>query len=469
MPDPDLIIVGGGAAAFAAATKASDLGRTALMINAGLPIGGTCVNVGCVPSKHLLAVGSEHYYGSRPGFEAVVPGTGSTLDFAAAIDGKQRTVSGLREKNYADVLASLSGVELVEARARFTGHGAVEAAGQVYRSERILITTGASTKRLNIPGLDEAGYHTNTTIMDLEDLPESLVVIGGGPQGLEIGQMFRHLGSMVTILMSRDRLLPREEPEVSAEILAALESEGIEVCLGARLERVSVRGGQKIATFADDAGGRRSVAGAELFLAPGLQGNTADIGLEAIGLTPTDRGFLAVHANYQTDAAGVFAAGDVTGLANLETVAAKEGSITAENALTGSTRTINYDHVPRAVFTTPEVASVGITEEEEMERYNACACRTVPMSMVPRAEAVGETRGLFKMVIHPQNSKILGVHIVAPHASELIHEATLAVKFGLTVDDIIDTVHVFPTLSEGIKRAAQAFTRDISQMSCCVE
>ena len=141
----------------------------------------------------------------------------------------------------------------------------------------------------------------------------------------------------------------------------------------------------------------------------------------------------------------------------------------ADNALTESVRSINYDHVPHAVFTNPQVASVGITEEEGMQRFNACSCRTIYMDVVPKAQAIKEDRGVFKMVIHPESSKIVGMHIVSPNAADLIHEATLAVKFGLTIDDIIDTVHVFPTLSEGIKRVAQAFTRDVSQMSCCVE
>ena len=165
----------------------------------------------------------------------------------------------------------------------------------------------------------------------------------------------------------------------------------------------------------------------------------------------------------------MFAAGDCTGKMLLETVAAKEGSLAAENAFTVPVRSINYDHVPSAVFTNPQVASVGITEEEEMRRFNTCSCRTIYMDVVPKAEAIKEDRGAFKMVIHPRSSKILGVHIVSPNAAELIHEAALAVKFGLTVDDIIDTVHVFPTLSEGIKRVAQALTRDVSAMSCCVE
>jgi len=153
----------------------------------------------------------------------------------------------------------------------------------------------------------------------------------------------------------------------------------------------------------------------------------------------------------------------------LETLAAKEGAVAASNALENAGKTIDYDSIPAAVFTNPQVATVGLTEEEEMRRFGACSCRTVEVARIPKAKAIKETRGLIKMVAHPETSRVLGVHMVAPNAADLIHEAVLAVRFGLTVDDIIDTVHVFPTLSEGIKLAAQAFTRDISVMACCVE
>ena len=206
-----------------------------------------------------------------------------------------------------------------------------------------------------------------------------------------------------------------------------------------------------------------------MLLAAGVQANTSGLDLDRAGVKVDRNGFVQVDQYYQTDNPNTFAAGDCIGKMALETVAAKEGSMAAENAFTIPVRTINYDHVPHAVFTNPQVASVGLTEEEEMRRFNACSCRTIYMDAVPKAAVVKEDRGVFKMVIHPSNSKILGMHIVSPHAADLIHEATLAVKFGLTVDDIIDTLHVFPTLSEGIKRVAQAFTRDVSVMSCCVE
>jgi mercuric reductase len=243
---------------------------------------------------------------------------------------------------------------------------------------------------------------------------------------------------------------------------------------------VRLEDGQKVVTIRSGQGARRrrsfntdteELGAAEILLAAGIQANTDTSGLAPAqaGVAVGRNGFILVDEYYRTDNPDIFAAGDCVGKMALETVAAKEGSLAAENALTGSKKSINYDHVPHAVFTSPQVASVGLTEEEEMRRFKACACRTIYMNSVPKAEAVKETRGVFKMAIHPETSQILGVHIVSPYAADLIHEATLAVKFGLTVDDIIDTLHVFPTFSEGIKRVAQAFTRDVSVMACCVE
>ncbi len=193
------------------------------------------------------------------------------------------------------------------------------------------------------------------------------------------------------------------------------------------------------------------------------------MGLEAAGVEVNPRGFIVVNDELQTSAAHIWAAGDVVGKTFLETVAAKEGFIAAGNALEGTKKTIDYDSVPKAVFTDPQVASVGLTEEEYMRRYNVCACRTIEIAKVPKAMAIKETRGKVKMAIDPKTEAVAGVHMVAPMAADLIHEATLAVKFKLTIDDIVDTVHVFPTMSEAIKRVAQSFKRDISQMSCCVE
>ncbi|MBI4287454.1 MAG: mercury(II) reductase [Chloroflexi bacterium] len=473
----DLIIIGGGAAAFAAATKAADLGKKALMINVGLPLGGTCVNVGCMPSKRLLTVGDDLYYPQHPRFEALKNGHSPSFDFAVAIHEKNEMVAQARRTNYINVLEHLDGVSLVEAKARFVAPNRVEASGKVYEADKIIVAAGSSTRPLPIPGMDRVRWLNNVTAMELEDIPRSLIVIGGGPLGLEFSQMFAHFGTQVTVLEAMAQILPRQEPEVAAELQRTLEAEGIRFETGVTLERVEERSGKKVVAMRGGKGPRRrrsratsveELTGDELLLAAGIQANTGDLGLEKVGVR-ANNGFIHVDQYYQTDNPSVFAAGDCIGKMPLETVAAKEGALAAENALTIPVRTLNYDHVPYAVFTNPQAASVGLTEEEEMRRFGACACRTIHMDAVPKALAVNEDRGVFKMVIHPRSRKVLGVHIVAPHAADMIHAAVFAVKHGLTADDVIDTLFVFPTLSEGIKRVAQAFTRDVSQMSCCVE
>ncbi|MBI2850555.1 MAG: mercury(II) reductase [Chloroflexi bacterium] len=462
----DLIIIGGGSAAFAAATKASDMGRTALMINGGLPIGGTCMNVGCMPSKHLLTVGDEFFYSQRPRFKALR--TQSEVSFGTAMQEVNDMIARVRQQNYVDVLKGLEDVTLVEGMARFTGRNNVEVAGETYEADKILVATGSSTRVLPIPGLNKVRWLNNVTALTLRELPKSMIVIGGGPLGLEFAQMFAHFGSKVTLLEAADHILPRQEPDIAAELRRCLEEEGIIILTGVVIEKITERDYRKMVTLRMG-DGLEEIAADELLLAAGIQPNTADLNLDVAGIKMNKNGFILVNQYYQTDNPGVFAAGDCIGKMALEPVAAKEGALATENAFTAPVRTINYDHIPSAVFTNPQVASVGLTEEEEMRRFNTCLCRTIGMNMVPRASAVNETRGVFKMAVHPRNQKILGVHIVAPDAADLIHEATLAVKHGLTIDDIIDTVHVFPTFSEGIKRVAQSFTRDISKMSCCVE
>lgn len=467
MPDYDFIIIGGGAAAFAAATKASDLGVRAAIINDGLPIGGTCVNVGCVPSKHLLAVGDELFYPSRSNFEALKDGHAPAFNFKAAIDEKRRLVATLRDSNYVDVLGSLSGVDYIEGRARFVSPTEIEVNGQYLLAKKFLIATGSRPAILPFAGIQGVEYLTNREAMELEDLPESMIVIGAGPVGLELGQMFLHFGTKVTLLEKIPQILPRVEPEVANELQRVLEAEGMEIHCACDIKRVWQEGQQRFVE-ADVTGEIRTFQASQLLLATGVLPNSVEMGLKAAGVRTDSRGFIEVNDYLETSAPGLYAAGDVVGRMFLETVAAKEGSIAAANALERANKTIDYESIPAAVFTNPQVATVGLTEAQEMERFNACACRTVDVARIPKAMAIKETRGLIKMVIHPENSKILGVHMVAPHAADLIHEATLAVKFGLTVDDVIDTVHVFPTLSEGIKLAAQAFTRDISVMACCI-
>ena len=468
MNDYDLVIIGGGSAAFAAATRATDMRLRSVMINDGLPLGGTCVNVGCVPSKHLLAVGDDAYYPQRPVFDALKDGCQTSFEFTAAIAEKRKVIGAFRASNYSEVLASFNGfAELIEGRARFVSPREVEVNSERVRGRKFLIATGSRPSVLPFPGIEEVDYLTNRTAMELDTLPGSMIVIGAGPIGLELGQMFLHFGTEVTVLEKMPQVLPRVEPEVAAELQRALEGEGMAIRCACEIKRVWQQDARRFVE-ADVMGELRTFEADQLLLATGAVPNSDGMGLEAAGVHVNPRGFIEVNEFLETSAQGIYAAGDVVGNAFLETVAAKEGATAAANALDGADKTINYEHIPAAVFTNPQVATVGLTEEQAIERYGACSCRTVEVARIPKAKAVKETRGLIKMVVHPETSVILGVHIVAPMAADLIHEATLAVKFGLTVDDIIDTVHVFPTLSEGTKLAAQAFTRDISVMSCCI-
>ncbi|MBI2830201.1 MAG: FAD-dependent oxidoreductase, partial [Chloroflexi bacterium] len=321
---------------------------------------------------------------------------------------------------------------------------------------------------LPFKGLEKVRYITSREALSLSHLPKSMVIVGAGAIGLEFAQMYARLGTRVTILEKEKQVLPLMEPEVAIELQRCLEAEGIKIHTGVDINRVWEEGEAKavearIGTY------QFMVIAEQLLLATGVAPNSDGLGLPAAGVELDLRGFVKVDKQLRTSASNVWASGDVVGKTFLETVAAKEGYIAAGNALEGSANTIDYDSVPKAVFTDPQVASVGLTDAEFMRRHKVCSCRTLEMARVPKARVIKETRGVIKMVIDPRTGVIVGVHIVAPGAADLIHEATLAVKFKLTIDDVIDTVHVFPTMSEAIKLVAQSFKRDISKMSCCIE
>jgi len=493
----DLVILGGGAAAFAAITEASGRGLSTAMVNTGLPIGGTCVNVGCVPSKHLLALGEKVATPQENPFDAVQYGDGEpTVDWAAALDGTDKLVERFRQGNYVDVaehfetdiyegygqLVNSEGRGPSSSRTQSGDDTTIEVVdgtdeGVRITGEKALVATGSSPWAPSIDGLDEIDYDTSETILEERDLPESIVVIGGGYIALEWGQILHRVGVDVTVLQRSERVLSGMEGQLGREMQRAFEADGIEVITGNDFQRVrapatvggveATQSGVAVDTTVN--GTERTVTGDELFVATGVQPNSEGIGLEAVGIETNDDGTIHVDDHFRTTNPGVYAAGDVIGDPELETVAAKEGNHAVKNAFGNESVSIDYDAVPAVVFTSPEVASVGTTEPEYMAEYGTCSCRTVQMEDVPRAKAVEDRDGLVQVVKHHETDEIVGVHMVAPRAADMIMEATLAVKFGLTVDDIIDTVHPFPTFSEAFKHACQAFRRDTSTMSCCVE
>lgn len=460
----DLVIIGGGAAAFAAATKANDLGASALMINAGLPLGGTCVNVGCIPSKHLLGVAEALVSTKRSAFQSVpLLAASGHFSVSAARQEKDGLVAGLRKRNYQDVLDSLEHVDFREGRGRIVGPGRVEVGGEIVEGRHVLVATGSRASIPPIPGLAEAGYLTNVEALQLDEAPRKLVVIGGGPLGLEFAQIFARFGSQVTVLEALPQIVPKAEPEIAAVLQEALEAEGIEIRTGMRIERVQpgpsktvVCGRQATNCFEADA----------ILVATGIRANTEELSLENAGGRLTRAGFVEM-TNWYEAGQNLWAAGDVAGRMPLETVAAKEGALAAANALEGRRDSLNHNTVPWAVFTSPQLAGVGLTEAESMARAGYCNCRTVYYSQVPKAMVVKDTGGAVKLTIDREN-RVRGAYACGTNAAEIIHEAALAIRHGLTIQDIIDMVHVFPTYSEAIKLAAQAFTRDVSVMTCCI-
>jgi len=462
----DLVILGGGAAAFAAAIRAHELGFRAAMVNEGLPMGGTCVNVGCIPTKFLLEAGNEYFYRQTPQFACNLSGA-PRCDFSEAIANKDRMVRRLRRENYERVLEE-RGIEYVEGRGHLLSARKVRAGPRLLTGRHILVATGASPRIPPVEGLADSGYLTHRSLLARRSLPQELLVLGGGPMGLEFAQMYQHFGSRVTLVEASARVLPNEEPEVSAELTERLREEGLRLETSARILKVRRNGG-RVRADGVRKGRRLRWEADDILVATGVRPNSAGFGLEEAGVSLTREGFVRTNRHLETRVPGIWAAGDVAGHLLLETVAAKEGALAATNALRKERRSVDYSSVPRAVFTNPQVARVGLTEEAYAASGHPCECRVIGMQRIPKALTVGDTRGVLKMVADARTHRVVGVHIVSPLAADMIHAAAYALRGRLTVEDIIDTVHTFPTFSEALKFAAESFHHDMDRMACCIE
>ncbi len=461
-----LVILGGGAAAFSAAIRAERNGAKALMIDGGT-IGGTCVNVGCVPSKRLLAVGDQFFRVANHRYEGLHLEDGWSAEFRSVIRAKDRIVDALRKSKYEEVLASLKGVEYVQGRAAFVSPHEVKVARQRFAGEKFIIATGSSPTVPPIAGIGDVDHLTNVEALSLRDRPDSMIVLGGRALGLEFAQMYQHLGTEVTLLQRSLRILPDEEPEVSQYLTQYLGEDGLKVHTNVQVRSAEQRGGRKFLT-AQIGKSKKTFEANALLVATGRTPNTEALNLAAAGVEVKEDKGVKVDAEMRTTVSHIFAGGDVKGNPMLETTAAKEGYIAAENALANRRLQMDYRAVPHAVFTNPAVASVGLTDAQANAGAGVrCACNTVLLEQVPKPVIVDDTRGLVKIVAEAESHRILGVHVLASLAPDMIHEGVLAVKHGLTLEDIIDTVHVFPTHSEAIKLAALSFFEDVDKLTCC--
>ena len=319
-----------------------------------------------------------------------------------------------------------------------------------------------------IDGIKEVECLTHIEALKLKKQPKELAIIGAGPMGLEFSQMYSRFGTKVTILEYGAAIFMPGEPELIVKLRKILEGEGVEIYTEARVANVREKNGKKIVAYEHN-GKTKKVSADEILLTAGKTPNTKGLNLKKPHVETDEREAIIVNEFFQTNKPHIFAVGDVSNAPlRLETTAGREGSLAAENAVSGNKNSIDYDSVPYAIFTDPQFASVGWTEERQVRETGACACRTVSLALIPKAQIIRRTEGLIKMVIDPKTKRILGIHILSPNAGDLIAQAAILIKNKNTTDDVLRSMPVFPTLSESIKYAALAFEKDISKLSCCV-
>lgn len=462
---PDVLIIGVGSAAFAAAIAAAESGARVVMVGEGV-IGGTCVNIGCIPSKALIrAMQAVHDGKIANRFDGVNSAAG-VFNWKALVQQKQTLVQDLRKAKYEDLLPQYSNVTYVKGWAQFTGKSTeVEAAGWLYHPKKVILATGSSPALPPINGIQSVPLLDSTKALELETLPQSLLVIGGGIIGCELGQMFARAGVRVTICCRR-RLLPAAEPEVSEALAEYLRQEDITICQGLGYQKIG-RSANGIALTCHTSEGERVIEADQVLAATGRNPNTGNLHLEKAGIALNRKGGVGVNAYMQTSHPDIYAVGDVTGQDMFVYMAAYGGKLAAHNALNGNTHRYSNDAMPWVVFTDPQMAAAGLTEvEAKAEGYDVITS-TITLDYVPRHIAARDTRGLIKLIAERKTGKLLGASILAPEAGDSIQTIVMALKVELSTENLADTIFPYLTAVEGIKLAAQAFKKDVKKLSCC--
>jgi mercuric reductase len=470
----DLLILGSGSTAFAAALRARELGKTTLMAEERV-IGGTCVNRGCLPSKNLIEAAKLVHDARVPRYAGIGPTTPG-VGLQDLIDQKDELVRAYRGKKYESLLGD--SVEVARGHAELLDHRTIKVGDKRFTGNRVLIATGSRPVRPPVDGLEGVPYLTSDLLtsdepVELRELPPSLLVLGGGYVALELGQMFQRLGSEVTIVERGEEPLSRGyEPEVGPTIRRILEQEGISVLTSARVTAVR-KDGDGVVAAVEARAGTRQLRAARLLVATGRRPNTDAIGIEKAGVEVGAQGQVRVDRHLRTNVSHVFAAGDVIvgehGSQMATPVGSQDGGVAAHNAFRDDLREVDHRVVPRAIFTDPPVAVVGLTEEQAIAAGRRCWCNTLPMSLVPRAAAIRDTRGIVKMVADAETHEVLGVTMIGHGAAEVIHEAAMGLRFRATLLDFIGLLHVYPTMAEALKIAATSRFKDPERLSCCAE
>jgi pyruvate/2-oxoglutarate dehydrogenase complex dihydrolipoamide dehydrogenase (E3) component len=445
MPYYDAIVLGSGQAGNPLAQKLADHGWTVALVEKE-HLGGTCVNTGCTPTKTLIASAQVAHYARQADRWGVRTGE-VNVDLPRVVARKDRVVdqwrSGLERK-----VQQRPRLHLYRGHGRFLDPHRVRVGDQVLEGERVFIDTGARPSVPPIPGLDQAGCLTNESILQLTDLPEHLLVLGGGYVGLEFGQMFRRFGSRVTVVDSAEQVLPREDSDVARELQQALEAEGIRFLLGARTTRVE-RDGSQVVLRLEGGDGAGGVRGSHLLVATGRRPNSDDLGLEAAGVETTPQGFIRVNGRLETNVPGIWALGDVNGGPAFTHISYNDFQIVYANLIEGKGLSTEGRLVPYAVFTDPQLGRVGLTEKEARAAGRRLKIGKIPMSWVARAVERDETAGLMKLVVDAETDRIVGAAVLSSEGGELVQILEFVMRAGAPYTLLKGAVYIHPTLAEG--------------------
>ena len=460
----DLAVIGAGSAGFSASITAADAGKRVALVGHGT-IGGTCVNVGCVPSKAMIRAAEAVQGGkSAARFVGIAP-CNHTVDWAALTAAKDDLVNTLRQKKYADLLPEYEGVDYIEQGAAHLVDGGVLVGERMIKADKVIVATGSHSILPPIDGIDTVPVIDSSALLELEELPTSLIFIGGGYVGAELAQMMARFGVDVT-LVTRSRLISSAEPEVSEVLTRTFREEGITIYDGLSYKSVSGAKNGVTLTIIKDAK-EIDLSAAILVSTAGRRANTDGMGLEEAGVKLDKRGSIIVGEDMQTSKSGIYAAGDVTNRDQFVYMAAYGAKVASKNAMLGEGLTYDNSAMPWVVFTDPQVAGVGLGEADAKAAGFDVKTSVVELDQVPRALAARDTRGLIKLIGDKKTDRLLGGTIIAPEGSDSIQTLAMALKFGMTTKALGATIFPYLTTVEGLKLAAQTFDMDVAKLSCC--
>ena len=452
----DVIVIGAGPGGYVAAIRAAQLGLKTACVESRPTLGGTCLNVGCIPSKALLHA-SERYHEAHDGTFAKlgIKLEGASVDLDAMQKFRTDAVTGLTAG--VEYLFKKNKVEWLKGHAKFTGANSISVDGQSYSAKNIVVATGSSVTPLPGVTVDDKVVLDSTSALELAQVPEHLVVIGGGVIGLELGSVWQRLGAKVTVVEYLDQILPGMDGEVRKEAAKIFKKQGFDIKTGTKVTGVEVKGDRAIISVEPAAGGdAETIEASHVLVAIGRRPNTEGLDIEKAGLSLNERGQIETDQDLATKVPGIWAIGDVTPGPMLAHKAEDEGIAVSEN-IAGLTGIVNHDVIPAVVYTNPEIASVGLTEEQAKEKGEIKVGK-FPMLANSRAKAIGEKDGFVKIVADAKTDRVLGVHIIASVAGTMIAQAAQAMEFGATSEDIAYTCHAHPTHSEAVKEAAMGVT-----------